>query len=82
MGKKYIDAVKKIERENLFQFPTERMIASISNTCHKRIQALDSEELVKILASNFRTRIEMVISRNIAKNKEREARSRAENGEI
>jgi hypothetical protein len=46
----YEDAVKKIERENLFQFPTERMIASISNTCHKRIQALDSEELVKILA--------------------------------
>lgn len=49
-GISYEDAVKKITRENLFQFPTERMITSISNACYKRIQALDSDALVEILA--------------------------------
>ena len=38
--------LKKIKEENLFQFPTERMTASILTTCLKRIDALDSEALV------------------------------------
>ena len=45
------DAVKRITDENLFQFPTERMIGSISNACYKRIQALNSNELVELLAN-------------------------------
>ena len=44
------DALEKITQENLFQFPTERMITSISNACYKRIQALDSEALIETLA--------------------------------
>ena len=35
------DILKKINDENLFQFPTERMIVSITNTCFKRIDALE-----------------------------------------
>jgi len=37
--------------DNLFQFPTERMIKTITNACFRRIDALDSPELVSCLAS-------------------------------
>lgn len=37
--------------DNLFQFPTERMVSSILATCFKRIDALDSETLVSELAN-------------------------------
>ena len=42
---------QKIEEENLFQFPTERMIQSILKTCLKRISAIDSDTLVELLAT-------------------------------
>lgn len=37
--------------DNLFQFPTERMVSSILTTCFKRIDALDSEALIFELAN-------------------------------
>ena len=46
------DILAEIFAENLFQFPTERMIKSIANTCFKRIDALDSPELVSYLADS------------------------------
>ena len=45
------EAIERIRQDNLFQFPTERMITSIANTCFKRIDALDSEALVYHLAN-------------------------------
>lgn len=42
--------IQRLKDENLFQFPTERMIASIANTCFKRIDALESDMLVGQLA--------------------------------
>lgn len=45
------DIISKIQSENLFQFPTERMVKSIANTCFKRIDALKSELLVHHLAN-------------------------------
>lgn len=42
--------IQKLKDENLFQFPTERMIVSIAGTCFKRIDALESEMLVSELA--------------------------------
>lgn len=45
------DIAKKIKDENLFQFPTERMITSITKTCLQRIDALDSDTLVALLAT-------------------------------
>ncbi len=45
------EILKKIKQENLFQFPTERMISSIANACFRRIDALDSETLVFHLAN-------------------------------
>ena len=35
------EVLTRIKAENLFQFPTERMISSIANTCFKRIDALE-----------------------------------------
>lgn len=44
------EIIDKIKVENLFQFPTERMISSITRTCFKRIEALESEALIAELA--------------------------------
>ena len=41
----------EIFSDNLFQFPTERMIKTITNACFRRIDALDSPELVSYLAN-------------------------------
>lgn len=46
------EITEKIMQENLFQFPTERMIKSIANTCFKRIHALDSDNLVYYLSNS------------------------------
>ena len=45
------EAIEKIREENLFQFPTERMIASIANTCFQRLSTLESDALVYHLAN-------------------------------
>ena len=45
------DVLKKIKEENLFQFPTERMITSIANACFRRIDALESDTLMYYLAN-------------------------------
>ncbi len=44
------EIVERIKAENLFQFPTERMLASIAGACFKRIEALESETLIEYLA--------------------------------
>lgn len=46
------DAIFKIKEENLFQFPTERMIVNIANACYRRLQALDSEKMIYVLATS------------------------------
>ena len=44
------EIVERIREENLFQFPTERMISSIAGTCFRRIEALESETMIEHLA--------------------------------
>lgn len=39
------EALERIEEENLFQFPTERMITNIASVCFKRLDALGSASL-------------------------------------
>ena len=46
------EIIEKVKTENLFQFPTERMVSSITNTCLKRIKALESEQMVNYLANS------------------------------
>lgn len=50
-GLTHEEILKEIKENNLFQFPTERMIKSITNACFKRIDALESETLVDYLAN-------------------------------
>ena len=38
--------IENIKRDNLFQFPTERMIIRIARACYKRLIALGNEKLV------------------------------------
>ena len=45
------EAVERITEENLFQFPTERMVSRIANVGYRRIEALQSEDLVQHLAN-------------------------------
>ena len=44
------EILQAVKQDNLFQFPTERMVASISNTCLRRLESLNSSELVQALA--------------------------------
>lgn len=46
------EVVKRIKTENLFQFPTERMIVNIAGACFRRIDALDSDALIYHLANS------------------------------
>ena len=46
------EMIGKIAGDNLFQFPTERMITSIAGTCFKRIEALQSDALIYHLANS------------------------------
>jgi len=44
------EAIKQIKEENLFQFPTEREIASMARVCYKRIKVLENDHLIQELA--------------------------------
>ncbi len=44
------EILNKIKQENLFQFPTERMVSSIAGACFRRIDALQSQSLISLLA--------------------------------
>lgn len=50
-GKSNEEIYSEIAEQNLFQFPTERMIRSMTKICLKRIESLDSETLVYELAN-------------------------------
>ncbi len=40
------EIIEFIRRDNLFQYPTERMVIRIARSCYKRIIALDNKNLV------------------------------------
>ena len=44
------DAVERIKKDNLFQYPTERQVSRLTRACYKRIEALNNESLVRELA--------------------------------
>lgn len=49
-GKSDKEIIEEIFRNNLFQFPTERMIRNIASVCLRRLHALDSADAVEIIA--------------------------------
>ena len=42
--------VARITEENLFQYPTERMVRRIAQTCIHRLNALNSDYLISAIA--------------------------------
>lgn len=44
------EIIERIKNENLFQFPTEKMVVSIARTCFRRLDALASDALVRLIA--------------------------------
>jgi hypothetical protein len=47
------EVIEKAQTENLFQYPTERMLRNIARVCNKRIDALADERLTRIIASGM-----------------------------
>jgi len=45
------EIISYIKQDNLFQYPTERMVVRITRACHKRLIALDNKKLVCELAN-------------------------------
>ncbi len=45
------EIIEYIKRDNLFQYPTERMIIRIARACYKRLVALDNDKLVYEVAN-------------------------------
>ena len=43
------EIVEQVYRENLFQYPTEKMLRNIARVCLKRLRALDDERLIAAL---------------------------------
>ena len=43
--------IDKIEEENLFQYPTEKMISQMAKTCISRLKCLEDDELVSAIAN-------------------------------
>ena len=52
LAEKSIDEIiEYIQRDNLFQYPTEREVSRLTRACHKRLVALDNDKLVFELAN-------------------------------
>ena len=45
------DAIEEIKKNNLFQYPTERLGARMVRSCYKRLDALDDEQLRQEISS-------------------------------
>lgn len=47
------DVVDKAKTDNIFQYPTERSLASIARTCNKRIAEVKSDEITRIVVEGL-----------------------------
>ena len=45
------ETIRKIERENLFQYPTEKSVKGMARTCIARIHAMKNSSLTQALAT-------------------------------
>ncbi len=45
------EAVQRIIDENLFQYPTERMIKNLANVCVSRLRAMEDDSLIRAVAT-------------------------------
>lgn len=47
------EIIQKIKSGNLIQYPTERMVSNIARVCCKRIDAVGSDSIVRIIATGM-----------------------------
>ena len=47
------EIIQKIKSENLIQYPTERMVGNIARVCCKRIDAVESDAIIHIIATGM-----------------------------
>ena len=47
------EIIARIQDDNLIQYPTERMVGNIARVCTKRINAVDSDSIVRIIATGM-----------------------------
>ena len=59
------DAIEEIKKNNLFQYPTERLVARMVRSCYKRLDALDDEQLRQELTLSLIHIFKKAILRNI-----------------
>lgn len=45
------EAISRIKKDNLFQYPTERQISRMTKACYRRLDALDNQMLIQELSS-------------------------------
>ena len=45
--------IARIKDENLIQYPTERMVGNIARVCVKRMNAVESDRIVRIIATGL-----------------------------
>lgn len=45
------EIISEIERDNLFQFPTEKMVRNLANVCIRRLHTLEDDSLVHAIAT-------------------------------
>lgn len=45
------EIIAKVKDENLIQYPTERMVGNIARVCVKRINAVESDRVVQVIAT-------------------------------
>lgn len=50
-GKTDKEIINEIVEQNMFQYPTERMIKNLASVCVKRINALDDNNLIDVIAN-------------------------------
>lgn len=46
------EIILKVFDENLFQYPTERMLKNLASVCLKRLHAMEDKDLIKVVANS------------------------------
>lgn len=47
------EIIAKVKADNLIQYPTERMVGNIARVCCKRMDAVDSDAIIRIIAGGM-----------------------------
>jgi len=50
-GKPVDEMIEHIQKDNLFQYPTERQVSRLTRACYKRLVALDNKNLIREIAT-------------------------------